>query len=147
MQNVRVAACFFVLFFACLTHLTGCSTVKSLVPGMGKDKSAAADSGERLHLSVPPEEAVAILREVAPQNGWQVVSTGDQFDMQGPRGKYFRLETDRFIGGRKSVSGVFFSEPSGTYVIVGKQDTGLPEALAAPLTAAVEARRRETEGP
>ena len=147
MQNVRVAACFFVLFFACLTHLTGCSTVKSLVPGMGKDKSAAADSGEHLHLSVPPEEAVAILREVAPQNGWQVVSTGDQFDMQGSRGKYFRLETDRFIGGKKSVSGVFFSEPSGTYVIVGKQDTGLPEALAAPLTAAVEARRRETEGP
>ena len=147
MQNVRVAACFFVLFFACLTHLTGCSTVKSLVPGMGKDKSAAADSGERLHLSVPPEEAVAILREVAPQNGWQVVSTGDQFDLQGSRGKYFRLETDRFIGGKKSVSGVFFSEPSGTYVIVGKQDTGLPEALAAPLTAAVEARRRETEGP
>ena len=147
MQNVRVAACFFMLFFSCLTHLTGCGTVKSLVPGVGKDKSAAADSGEQLHLSVPPEEAVAILREVAPQNGWQVVSTGDQFDMQGPRGKYFRLETDRFIGGKKSVSGVFFSEPSGTYVIVGKQDTGLPEALAAPLTAAVEARRRETEGP
>ena len=146
MQNPRAPA-YLLSLLLCLASLTGCGTVKSLVPGVGKDKSAAADSGERLHLSVLPEEAVAILREVAPQNGWQVVSTGDQFDMQGPRGKYFRLETDRFIGGRKSVSGVFFSEPSGTYVIVGKQDTGLPEALAAPLTAAVEARRRETEEP
>ena len=146
MQNPRAPA-YLLSLLLCLASLTGCGTVKSLVPGVGKDKSVAADSGERLHLSVPPEEAVAILREVAPQNGWQVVSTGDQFDLQGLRGKYFRLETDRFIGGRKSVSGVFFSEPSGTYVIVGKQDTGLPEALAAPLTAAVEARRRETEEP
>src|SRR5437867_10630521 len=122
MQNVRVAACFFMLFFSCLTHLTGCGTVKSLVPGVGKDKSAAADSGERLHLSVPPEEAVAILREVAPQNGWQVVSIGDQFDMQGPRGKYFRVETDRFIGGRKSVSGVFSGKPAATKVKVASKE-------------------------
>ena len=140
MQNPRATAHLLSLLL-CLASLSSCGTVKSLVPGVGKDKSAAADIGERLHLKVTPEEAVAILREVAPQNGWLVVSTGDQFDMSGPRGKYFRLETEKFIGGRQSVSGVFFSEPTGAYVVVGKKDIGLPETLAAPLIAAVEAHR------
>ena len=140
MQNPRATAYLLSCLLLGLASLCGCGTVKSLVPGAGKDKSTAADVGERLHLNVTPEEAVAILREVAPQNGWQVISSGDQFDLEGPRGKYFRLETEKFIGGRKSVSGVFFSEPTGTYVVVGKKDIGLPEALAAPLTAAVDAR-------
>jgi hypothetical protein len=131
----------FLLFY--LASLGGCGTVRSVVPGMGNDRPA----NERLYLDVTPEEAVAILREVAPEKGWEVVSTGDQFDMQGPRGKYFRLETNRFIGGRKSVSGVFFTEPTGTSVVIGGEDTGLPEVLAEPLTAAVEARRQTVAGP
>jgi hypothetical protein len=102
--------------------------------------------GGKLHVKVTPEEAITILQKVAPENGWQVISTGDQFDMQGLRGKYFRLETDRFLGGIKQVSGVFFSEPTGSYVMVGSKDTGLPENLVAPFTAAADGRGGEAEG-
>jgi hypothetical protein len=136
-----------VLAFSCLTFLTNCGTVKSAVPGMGSDSSSAAKAGERLHFKVTPEEALAILVELAPQNGWEVVSTGDQYDLQGLRGKYFRLETTRFIGGRSSMSGVFFGEPTGTYVIVGKRDAGLPQDLAAPLIAAIEGRGKTAAVP
>jgi hypothetical protein len=135
------------LSFSCLTSFASCGTVKSVVPGMGGDSSAEANAGERLHFKITPEEALAILVELAPQNGWEVVSTGDQYDLQGPRGKYFRLETTRFIGGRSSMSGVFFSEPTGTYVIVGKRDAGLPQDLAAPLIAAIEERGKTAAAP
>ena len=91
----------------------------------------------KLRLKVPPEQAVRILDEVAAQNGWSIVSVGDQYDMQGQRGKYFRMETTRFIGGRKQMSGVFFTEPEGSYVIVGKTDAGLPEELVQPFLTAV----------
>jgi hypothetical protein len=94
-------------------------------------------AGEKVRLKVSPEQAVKILDEVAAQHGWSIVSVGDQFDMQGQRGKYFRLETTRFIGGRKEMSGVFFNEPEGSYVIVGKNDAGLPEELVQPFLAAV----------
>src|SRR6266851_4988368 len=141
MQSSRTAAYFFILSLS-LIHLTSCSTVKSIIPGVGSGSPSGAAAGERLHFKVTPEEAIAILREVAPQNGWQVASTGDQFDLQGLRGKYFRVETEKFLGGWKSVSGVFFSEPAGSYVIVGKSDTGLPEALTAPFMAAIEARTK-----
>ena len=147
MQSSRTAVYFFILSFLGFIHCAGCSTVKSVVPGMGSDSPPGAAAGEKLHFKVTPEEAVTILREVAPQNGWQVASTGDQFDLQGLRGKYFRLETEKFLGGRKSVSGVFFSEPAGSYVIVGKGDTGLPEALTAPFMAAVEARTKAAGNP
>jgi hypothetical protein len=136
-----------VLLFFCLTSLTNCGTVKSVVPGMGGDSTSEAKAGERLHFKITPEEALAILVELAPQNGWEVISTGDQYDLQGPRGKYFRLETTRFIGGRSSMSGVFFSEPAGTYVIVGKKDSGLPQDLVAPLIAAIEGRGETAAAP
>ena len=90
-----------------------------------------------------PEEALELLKEVAEQNGWKVVSSGDQYDMQGMRGKYFRLATERFIGGTKEMSGVFFSESTGTYVVVGKSDTGLPEALTGPFMAAAGEQTRQ----
>ena len=146
MHSFRLAIYFFILWLS-LIHLTSCGTIKSVVPGMGNDSPPGAAAGEKLHFKVTPEEAIAILGEVAPENGWRLVSTGDQFDIHGLRGKYFRLETDRFLGGRKSVDGVFFSEPEGTYVIVGKSDIGLPEPLTAPFMAAVEARTKTAGGP
>jgi|SRR5215813_4470529 len=147
MKEFRIVTYSLILSALCLVHCVGCSTVKSVVPGMGSDSPPGAVAGEKLHFKVTPEEAITILREVAPQSGWQVASTGDQFDLQGLRGKYFRLETEKFLGGWKSVSGVFFSEPAGSYVIVGKGDTGLPEALTAPFMAAVEARTKATGDP
>jgi len=147
MKEFRIVTYSLILSGLCLVHCVGCSTVKSVVPGMGSDSPPGAVAGEKLHFKVTPEEAITILREVAPQSGWQVASTGDQFDLQGLRGKYFRLETEKFLGGWKSVSGVFFSEPAGSYVIVGKGDTGLPEALTAPFMAAVEARTKATGDP
>jgi hypothetical protein len=142
MQSFRTATSLFILSFLCFTHCAGCSTVKSVIPGMGSDSPPGAAAGEKLHLKITPEEAVAILSEVAPQNGWQVASTGDQFDLQGLRGKYFRVETEKFLGGWKSMSGVFFSEASGSYVMVGKHDTGLPQELTGPFLTAVEARTK-----
>lgn len=115
------------------------STVKSVVPGL-KSESSAPEVGEKLKLRITPDEAVRILDDVAGANGWYLVSVGDQHDMQGGRGKYFRLETDRFIGGRKEMAGVFFSDPAGAYVLVGKHDHGLPEELVPPFLAAVRQR-------
>src|SRR5262249_42978470 len=137
----------FILSFLCFTHCAGCSTVKSVMPGMGSESPPGAAAGEKLHLKVTPEEAIAILQEVALQNGWQVASMGDQFDLQGPRGKYFRVETEKFLGGWKSMSGVFFSEASGSSVLVGKHDTGLPQELTGPFLTAVEVRTKAAGEP
>ena len=112
-------------------------TVQSVVPGL-KSESSGPEVGEKLKLQIPPEEAIKVLDEVAAQNGWHLVSVGDQHDMQGRRGKYFRLETDRFIGGRKQMAGVFFSDAAGSYVIIGKYDTGLPQELVPAFLAAVQ---------
>lgn len=112
-------------------------TVQSVVPGL-KSESSGPGVGEKLKLQIPPDEAVKILDEVAAQNGWYLVSVGDQHDMQGRRGKYFRLETDRFIGGRKQMAGVFFSDAAGSYVLIGKYDTGLPQELVPAFVAAVQ---------
>jgi len=127
---------FFLLLSVSLFSL-GCNpvrTVKSVVPGL---KTSGMEAGDKLQLNVSPDEAVKILDEVAAQNGWYMVSVGDQQDMQGHRGKYFRLETDRFIGGRQQMAGVFFSDPAGSYVMIGKSDTGLPEELVPAFVAAV----------
>lgn len=120
----------------CLVVLTACNPVRMATNAVGLTEKGVT-AGEKVHLKVPPEQAVRILDEVAAQHGWSIVSVGDQFDMQGQRGKYFRMETTRFIGGRKEMSGVFFNEPEGSYVIVGKNDAGLPEELVQPFLAAV----------
>jgi hypothetical protein len=117
-------------------YLTACNPVRMATNTMGLTEKGV-EAGEKLRLKVPPEQAVRILDEVAAQNGWSIVSVGDQYDMQGQRGKYFRMETTRFIGGRKQMSGVFFTEPEGSYVIVGKTDAGLPEELVQPFLTAV----------
>jgi hypothetical protein len=139
MHGSRVATAYlWILSFLCLSLLASCSTVKSVVTG--KPKEELPD--DRQHLPVSPEEAVTILSEVAPQHGWTVVSTGDQFDMHGPRGKFFVLEAERFIGGAKSVSGVFYREPSGAYVLINESN-GLPEALVEPLITAIKAQKAD----
>jgi hypothetical protein len=134
-QTLWVRVWVILLCWGYLVSLSSCSTVKSVVPGLGGDSAA----GDRQHFPVPPEEAVEILREVAPQKGWEVVSSGDEFDINGPRGKYFRLEAERTIGSKRVVSGVFFSEPSGSYVTISNK-VGLPEDLLEPLRTAIKGR-------
>jgi hypothetical protein len=132
----------FFLFLLMSLFSLGCNplkTVQSVVPGL-KSESSGPEVGEKLKLKISPDEAVRVLDEVAAENGWYLVSVGDQHDMQGQRGKYFRLETDRFIGGRKQMAGVFFSDAAGSYVLVGKHDTGLPEELVPAFLAAVQQR-------
>jgi hypothetical protein len=142
MQNSYAVTVRLICLWLSVVFLTNCGSLKS----QKKDGSEGAGSGEKLHLKISPEEAIVILDEVAAQNGWQVVSAGDQYDMQGLRGKYFRVETIRFIGGRKSFNGVFFGESGGSYVVVGKSETGLPEDLVSPFLAAVAARQGAAEG-
>jgi len=136
MQNSYAVVAQFLCLWLSFFLLAGCGPLKS----QKKEGSRGSGAGEKLHVKISPEEAIVILDEVAAQNGWQVVSAGDQYDMQGSRGKYFRIETIRFIGGRKSFNGVFFNEPGGCYVVVGKSETGLPEDLVSPFLAAVAAR-------
>jgi len=124
------------LTFLCCVYGTACNPVRMATNAVGLTEKGI-EAGQKVHLKVPPEQAVRILDEVAAQNGWSIVSVGDQYDMQGQRGKYFRMETSRFIGGRKEMSGVFFAEPEGSYVIVGKNDAGLPEEIVEPFLAAV----------
>jgi hypothetical protein len=145
MRSLWVAVYYFILSLS-LVSVTACSTVKSVVPGMGDDTSSGQAAGEKLHFQVTPEEAVEILREVASQNKWELVGTGDQFDMHGPRGRFFRLENDRFLGGVKSVGGAFFAESTGCYTVVEKSGAGLPAELVAPFTAAVAAHTKGTGG-
>jgi hypothetical protein len=124
------------LTFLCCVYGTACNPVRMATNAVGLTEKGI-EAGQKVHLRVPPEQAVRILDEVAAEHGWSVVSVGDQYDMQGQRGKYFRMETTRFIGGRKEMSGVFFTEPEGSYVVVGKTDAGLPEEIVEPFLAAV----------
>ena len=124
------------LAVGCVLMLLGCSSI----PGFRSEpEDEGADVGQRLYLQVSPEEALDILTALAPEHGWEVKSIGNQYDLTGPRGKYFRLETQRLIGGASEMSGVFFSDAKGSYVLVGKREMGLPEDLVAPLKSAVEA--------
>jgi hypothetical protein len=136
MRNTQLLLFLVLSTLANATVLTACNPVRMATNAVGLTEKGIT-AGEKMHLKVPPEQAVRILDEVAAQHGWSIVSVGDQFDMQGQRGKYFRLETTRFIGGRKEMSGVFFNEPEGSYVIIGKYDSGLPEELVQPFLAAV----------
>jgi hypothetical protein len=149
MKQVRGVSINVLLGVACLMAFPGCGTVKSAasvvpgasyVPGLAEDKSDGPQVGEKLHFKISPDEALEILAEVAPAHEWELDAVGEQYDLEGLRGKYFRLLTRRFIGGVYEMNGVFFIEPGGTYVVVGKKDTGFPQELVAPFTAAVEAK-------
>ena len=121
-----------------MTVLTACNPVRIATNTVGLTEKGR-EAGEKLHLKVTPEQAITILDEVAAQNGWSVISVGDQYDVQGQRGKYFRIEANHFIGGVKQMSGVFFSESGGCFVVIGKTDSGIPEELVDPFLAAVNA--------
>jgi len=149
MRYVREAALGMVLGAVCVVVMSGCSSVQSAasavpgasyIPGLAEDESGEPQEGDKLHLKISPDDALVILSEVAPQHGWTLAAVGEQHDLQGLRGKYFRLETTRFLGGATEMNGVFFIEEEGAYVVVGKRHTGLPEELVAPFIAAVKER-------
>ena len=123
----------------CIVSMVSCSSI----PGFRPSSSEAESAGQKLYLKVTPEEAIEILQEVAPEHGWEVKAVGEQYDLTGPRGKYFRVEADKLIGGKSEMSGVFFSDPKGAYVLIGKREMGLPEALVEPVKAEVRQRAGE----
>jgi hypothetical protein len=95
----------------------------------------------RQHFPATPTEAVACLITIAPNEGWEVVSTGEEYSTRGPHGTFFRLEPVEPSGDKKALSGVFYAEPSGSYVHVSEQN-GLPEPLVEPLIAEIKRKRR-----
>jgi len=121
--------------------VSACGSVQSTVQGIvtGEEPTDETYAG-RQHFPVTPEEAVDFLSEVALQHGWEVVSSGDEYDVHGQRGKFFRVETDNLLGGKKTISGVFYAERTGTYTRVS-ENNGLPEALVEPLIAAIKAKK------
>lgn len=121
------------------------STVTSIVPGVEKKAGDKLKVGEKLQLKVSPEIALMLFRSVAEENGWEVKSVGDQRNIEGAvTGKFFRIETVQFVGGRRVMTGVFFSDKADedvSHVTLGKPGSedmyGLPIALADKMRAAV----------
>ena len=121
------------------------STVTSIVPGVEKQAGDKLKVGEKLELKVPPEVALMLFRSVAEENGWEVKSVGDQRNIEGAvTGKFFRIETVQFVGGRRVMTGVFFSDKTDedvSHVMLGKPGSedmyGLPIALADKMRASV----------
>jgi len=120
-----------------MVTLIGCSSIPGFRPNAPKE-NAASETNNKLYLKASPEEAIDALTEIAPEHGWEIKSVGDQYDLTGSRGKYFRIETRKLIGGMLETSGVFFSDPKGTYVLTGEREMGLPEDLIEPLKAALQ---------
>jgi hypothetical protein len=79
---------------------------------------------------------------IAPQKGWKVVSSGAEYRAQGAAGAFFRIEPVERGSDTAERSGIFYAEPSGSYVRVSEQN-GLPESLVEPLIAEIKKRRRE----
>jgi hypothetical protein len=125
----------------CLFLSAGCTAAPSFVNSLIAGEAPADETyAGRQHFPVTPSEAVECLIEVAPQQGWDVVSTGDEQATYGERGKFFRLEPTKSSGGRQPVSGIFYAEPSGSYVRISEQN-GLPETLVEPLIAEIKRKR------
>jgi hypothetical protein len=55
---------------------------------------------------------------------------------------FFRLEPDKPSGEKRELSGVFYTEPTGSYVRVSEQN-GLPESLVEPLIAEIKKKKRD----
>lgn len=135
-----------------LFSLASCGSVKStvssmstIIPGVEPKKEERIKAGEKLNLKVPPQVALMLFQDVATENGWEVSARGDQRNINGEvTGKFFRVETIQFVGGRRIMSGVFFKEKDddeASYVIMGKPGPeaayGIPTALARSMLAAV----------
>ncbi len=112
------------------------SSVQSLISG---EEVADETYGGRQHFPVSPQKAVDALSVVAPQQGWEVVSTEDEYDSHGQHGKFFRMES-KDTDGKKSMNGVFYEEPKGSYVRIS-ENNGLPEALVDALVAELKANK------
>ena len=135
----------FVFLLGCLSLSTSCSSVQSSVEAIVTGESPTDETyAGRQHFPVTPNEAVASLISIAPHEGWEVVSTGEEYSTHGARGAFFRLEPVDPIGDKKALSGVFYAEPSGSYVRVSEQN-GLPEPLVEPLIAEIKKKRRDRE--
>ena len=127
------------------------STVTSLVPGVDKQAGDKLKVGEKLQLKVSPEVALMLFRSVAEENGWEVKSVGDQRNIEGAvTGKFFRIETVQFVGGKRVMTGVFFNDKDdedASHVTLGKPGSedmyGLPIALADKMRASVADWRGE----
>lgn len=121
------------------------STVTSIIPGLPNETATKVKVGERLALKVPPQVAIMLFQDVATENGWAVRRVGDQRNINGEiTGKFFRVETIQFVGGRRTMTGVFFIEDDdeeASYVMMGKPGTevmyGIPLALVRPMQSAV----------
>jgi hypothetical protein len=127
-----------VVVTGCLLMSAGCSSVQSFVESMvtGEGPTDPTYAG-RQHFPVSPGEAVECLAEVARQQGWEVVSTGEEHDTQGERGQFFRIKPAASNGGKQAVTGIFYAEPSGSYVRISEQN-GLPATLIEPLIAEIK---------
>lgn len=131
----------FFIATSCALAVSGCSSVQSTVQGIVTGETPADETyAGRQHFPVTPQEAVDFLVVVAPRQGWEVVSTGDEYDVHGQRGKFFRIETDQRFGGKKTISGIFYAERTGAYVRVS-ENNGLPEALVEPLIAEIKEQK------
>jgi hypothetical protein len=118
----------------------GCSSLPPSVAALATGEAPADPTyAGRQHFPVSPEEALVFLRDVAPQQGWAVVSTGAEYDTSGQRGTFFRLATTG-SGESQMVSGIFYVEPSGSYVRISEQN-GLPETLIEPLITAIKKQK------
>lgn len=125
----------------CFLVVSACSSVQSTVQGIVTGETPADETyAGRQHFPVTPQEAVDFLVVVAPRQGWEVVSTGDEYDVHGQRGAFFRMETDKLTGDKKTLSGVFYAERTGTYVRVS-ENNGLPEALVEPLITEIKEKK------
>jgi len=135
----------FVLLMAGLSLNTSCSSLQSSVEAIvtGESPTDPTYAG-RQHFPVTPTEAVECLIEIAPQEGWKVVSTGEEYSTHGIQGTFFRLEPVVPLDNQHALSGVFYVEPSGSYVHVSEQN-GLPESLVEPLIAAIKKKKHDRE--
>jgi hypothetical protein len=129
----------------CFLLSMSCSSVQSSVEAIvtGEPPTDETYAG-RQHFPVTPNEALACLITIAPHEGWEVVSTGEEYSTHGAPGAFFRLEPVEPSSDKKTLSGVFYAEPSGSYVRVSEQN-GLPEPLVEPLIAEIKKKRRERE--
>ena len=62
------------------------------------------------------------------------MSSGYESRTHGAPGTFFRLKPSKPLGDQPPLSGVFYAEPSGSYVRVSETN-GLPESLVEPLIA------------
>ena len=81
MKNMIKMWCVRSLGLLCIIALVSCSSIPGFRPNAPEVDAAAAgdETSNKLYLTVSPEEALAALTEIAPENGWEINSVGDRF--------------------------------------------------------------------